>query len=114
MPNSWTVDLRHFLDDHGLPVVQRGTLVPFLGAIVEATSAAEGGAPGMSEVRCRRRPGHRRCPGLIHGRVEPDTEAIVWSCPVCGDDGHIANWQGTPWDRRPTRFQGVRVVEARR
>jgi hypothetical protein len=103
MPNSWIVDMHHFLDEGGLPVARRGTLVPFLGAIVETVSAsADAGVP-ISHVRCRRRPRHQPCPGVIDAFLESDSLAIAWYCPACGDDGHIANWMGTPWDRRPLR-----------
>ena len=30
---------------------------------------------------------------------EPETDAIVWWCPACGENGTIRNWKGTLWDR---------------
>jgi hypothetical protein len=50
-------------------------------------------------VRCRRRPERRRCSGIIFSMpsVEHD-DAIVWYCPVSGDNGLIRGWQDTLWD----------------
>jgi predicted RNA-binding Zn-ribbon protein involved in translation (DUF1610 family) len=101
MANRWIVDMHHYLSDDGLPVVRRGTLVPFLGAIVEAVSAVQGTEAPMADVRCRRRPRHQPCSGIIDAFIEPDTQAIEWYCPACGDDGYIANWMRTPWDCSP-------------
>lgn len=28
----------------------------------------------------------------------PQDEEIIWSCPSCGENGVIRNWQGTKWD----------------
>jgi hypothetical protein len=49
-------------------------------------------------LKCRRRPGRKPCPGEIETDFEPDTDTIVWWCPVCGENGYITNWQGTLWD----------------
>ncbi|MFY7947821.1 MAG: hypothetical protein ACOVRP_01270 [Gemmatimonas sp.] len=103
MANRWIVDMHHFLGDDGLPAVRRGTLVSFLGAIVESVSAVQGTEAPMVDVRCRRRPRHQPCAGVIDAFEEPDSDAIIWYCPVCGDEGYIANWMGTPWDGRPAR-----------
>jgi uncharacterized Zn-binding protein involved in type VI secretion len=103
MANRWIVDMHHFLGDDGLPAVRRGTLVSFLGAIVESVSAVQGTEAPMVDVRCRRRPRHQPCAGVIDAFEEPDSDAIIWYCPVCGDEGYIANWMGTPWDCRPAR-----------
>jgi len=50
-------------------------------------------------VRWRRRPGRLRCSGIIFSMpsIEHD-DAIVWCCPVCGDNGLIQGWQDTLWD----------------
>ena len=30
--------------------------------------------------------------------LDPETEDVVWWCPVCRDNGYIRNWKGTLWD----------------
>ena len=51
-------------------------------------------------VRCRRRPGHKPCPGFLAVRVEGDAEAAInWRCPVCGDGGRITGWREQVPDR---------------
>jgi hypothetical protein len=75
-------------------------MAEYLASIVEAATAAQlpGGQPAA--IQCRRRPRHRRCPGVISYRILSDTR-VNWACPRCGDNGFIANWQGTAWDRSP-------------
>ena len=48
------------------------------------------------------RPRRRPCTGHIEYRLWAD-ERITWSCPECGDNGVISNWQSTQWDRRRLR-----------
>ena len=33
-----------------------------------------------------------------------DSDAIVWICPECRDQGWIGGWRGTLWDRRDEAF----------
>jgi hypothetical protein len=50
-------------------------------------------------VRCRRRPGHRRCTGVVMSYPNNDeNDTIYWYCPACGDNGFISGWQNTLWD----------------
>ena len=49
-------------------------------------------------VGCRRRPGHKRCPGKIRTALDVDADTISWACPVCGDSGIISKWKGSRWD----------------
>jgi hypothetical protein len=37
---------------------------------------------------------------MINVKLEPETENIVWWCPVCHDNGKISNWKGSMWDLR--------------
>jgi hypothetical protein len=106
---TWVTDLSHFVDETGnLPTNLPGPsrrLAEYLAAIVvAATSAADNGNQAVHRIKCRRRPGHRACPGLVEYRPWAD-ERITWECPSCRDNGVISNWQSTAWD--PRQFQPV-------
>jgi hypothetical protein len=101
MSGAWITDIRHFLDEQGhippdLPAVPR-----YLCAIVAEASHLSPKEPSPLDLRCRRRPGRRVCPGTIQARIEDRSGDIFWECPACGDHGVIRNWHATPWDRRP-------------
>ena len=50
-------------------------------------------------VRCRRRPGHKRCSGVVMSYPSLDNDdSIHWHCPVCYDNGVIRGWKDTLWD----------------
>ena len=90
-------DLRHFLDmPEGAPGPAR-RLALQLGAIVRAGSARPVGTSATSGVGCTKRPGRRPCDGYImvfrHGNGQ-----IAWACDVCGDEGVITGWEGSPTD----------------
>ncbi len=93
------VDLRHFLAPSGaladMPAPARRLAEYFASIVVDATSNLD----DPPSVRCRRRPRHRRCTGIVYSvpSIE-DLEAIDWHCPVCGDYGVIRGWEGTLWD----------------
>jgi len=61
-------------------------------------------APNPTNVACRRRPRHVPCPGTIVAAPAEDSDAIVWTCPECGDQGWISGWHGSPWDRLDEAF----------
>ena len=71
-----------------------------LGSIVEAvTLRSRQQTDYVTQVRCRRRPGHRRCEGdIVACFDEAEPSAIKWFCPFCGDGGYIRGWEGTVWD----------------
>jgi hypothetical protein len=106
MGNILVADMRHYLGpDLGIIELPgpAAKLRDHLGSIVEAVTSG----PGLEQndcvrsVRCRRRPGHRRCEGeIIACFDEAEPSAIKWFCPFCGDGGYIRGWQGTAWDRR--------------
>lgn len=99
MPNTWIVDLRHYLAPSGalaeMPRPARRLAEYFASIVVDASSYLD----EPPSVRCRRCPGHRRCSGIVFSmpNIEHD-DAIVWYCPVCGDNGLIQGWQDTFWD----------------
>ncbi len=93
-----SADLRHFLDlpDDAPGPAQR--LAAQLGDLVRAATAAEPGPAWISALPCRRRPGHRACPGQMMV-ARPDRAApIVFECTDCGDGGVISGWQDSPFD----------------
>jgi hypothetical protein len=102
--NTWITDLRHYLTDTGamaadLPPRARILAEYFASIVVDATSNID----EPPSVRCRRRPGHRRCSGIIFSipSIAEDDEQhdpIHWHCPVCHDNGVITGWQNTLWD----------------
>jgi len=93
------VDLRHFLAPSGaiaeMPAPARRLAEYFASIVVDATSNLD----EPPSVRCRRRPGRRRCSGIIYAVPSvQDPQAIDWYCPECGDYGVIRGWEGTLWD----------------
>ncbi len=101
MGNSWVVDLRHFLTDDGsLAEMPRPAmrLATYFGRIVRAVTVRDKSSLATG-IRCRRRPSQRPCPGEVIAFIDyQNGSAIVWSCPVCGDNGIISGWEGTLWD----------------
>src|SRR5262245_7440514 len=98
---TWVTDLSHFVDARTgqLPTNVPGParrLMEYLTRIVAAATTPHN--QRIDQVKFRRRPGHRPCPGVVEYRVWTD-ERITWKCPCCGDSGIISNWQSTAWDR---------------
>ena len=101
MANTWIVNLQHYLNQDGSIGIESSSgrrLAGHFAAIVQEASGdidAEGRFP---KVRCRRKPGRKQCAGEIESYIDPEDDAIVWRCPVCGDNGAIGGWAGTLWD----------------
>ena len=104
----WVTDLSHFIDAQtgelptSVPGPARRLMEYQTRIVAAATTAADGPHHAMDRIKCRRRPGHRACSGVIEQRVWAD-ERITWQCTRCGDNGVISNWQSTAWDRRPVK-----------
>jgi hypothetical protein len=101
MADTWIVDLRHFLNADGSIAPKSGRarrLAQHFAAIVREITAELGEETYFPKVRCRRKPGRKRCCGEIESILDPDSGAIVWRCPICGDNGSIQGWEGTLWD----------------
>jgi len=99
MSNTWSVDLRHYLTPAGAmaPMPSRARLLAeyFASIVVDATTNLD----DPPSLRCRRRPGHRRCPGILFTVPSlEENDAILWHCPACHDNGVIRGWQNTLWD----------------
>lgn len=98
MPDTWIIDLRHFLAPSGSLAPE---LLPPARRLAEYCTAIAAQGSNFDEpvnLRCRRRPGHRRCTGVLSINLGADLEEFVWRCPSCGDNGVIRGWQGTFWD----------------
>ena len=99
MGNTWIVDLRHYLAPSGamaqMPSRARLLAEYFARIVLDATANLD----EEPTVRCRRRPGHQRCSGIVMSYPSADhDEAIHWHCPVCHDNGIICGWQHTLWN----------------
>lgn len=101
MADTWIVDLRHILDANGSIAPKAGRarrLARHFALIVQEITAELGDVTYFPKARCRRRPNRKPCPGEIDSILDPETGAIVWACPVCGDNGSIQGWEDTLWD----------------
>jgi hypothetical protein len=104
MGNTWITDIRHFLrEDGSIPDLPgpAARLAEYIGSIIgEVTSCHPDDCDEVTNIRCRRRPGRKRCTGKIIAYFdEEDSKTIRWFCPICNDNGYISGWQGTIWDR---------------
>lgn len=100
MAGSWVTDTTHLPDEYGNIPSESGLafrFAKFLASIISLVTHPEP-VPVSFDVPCRRRPNRKPCNGFIEGSTDPDTNAIVWWCPECGDHGFINNWQDTIWD----------------
>ena len=104
-------NLNHFLDLSDDVPAPACRLAQHFGSIVRAATAGERvGDRWTSALPCRRRPGHRPCPGRIT-IARPDPPApIGWQCSVCADEGVISNWEDSPYDLRRRRLTVVGAV----
>jgi hypothetical protein len=98
MADTWVIDLQHYLTPAGTLVSElsgRGRrLAEYWTEIVAQGSNFD----TPITLRCRRRPGRRRCVGTLDIGFEDDFSGIVWRCPICGDNGIVRGWQGSFWD----------------
>lgn len=99
MRGAFFVDLTHFLTADGGVPDRLPPVCAFMGAIAADVSTQPPGGIHALAVKCRRRPDHVPCTGLILAAVDAVTGIIDWCCPICDDHGCIANWQDTPWDK---------------
>jgi len=100
MSDTWITDMTHFLDPEGNAPEQLRSrrLIHHLGAIIAAVTTEPAETSRELDIKCRRKPGRKPCPGIIQAGFEPSRSNITWHCPICGDRGLIQHWQRTPWD----------------
>ncbi len=114
-----TADLRDYLDagtlSHRLtPEARR--LATYLGRIVAGAARVEPEGPHdpvETGVACRRRPGHRKCSGVILAERDR-ADRIHWTCTRCKDSGTITGWRDTPFDPTPRQREAEIDVESGR
>ncbi|MGH2718650.1 MAG: hypothetical protein ACRDJU_08740, partial [Actinomycetota bacterium] len=102
----YVTDMTHFagvdeLLEERFAVVRR--FGHYLGHIVGAGTANAAGPTIHTALPCRRRPGHRPCPGRLLVRRSEAPAQIDWACPDCGDEGMIYNFEGSVWDLSPVQ-----------
>lgn len=94
-------DLTHFLAADGSIGPKDGParrLADYLTKIVVAATISIEIQSGTAVVHCRKRPNRRPCAGEIETDIDPETQQIIWWCPVCGEEGSINHWKGSLWD----------------
>jgi len=102
-------DLRHFFDVPDDAPGPARRMAEHLTSVVRAATAGDAGARWVSALRCRRRPGHRACPGHIAVRRTDVPASIEWACTCCSDEGVISGWEGSPFDLRQRRPEAGRA-----
>ena len=101
-------DMRHYLGDD-LSLIELHAeatrLRDYLGSIIAVVTLRNSyETDSETPIRCRRRPGHKRCKGNIIAYFdETEPSAIKWGCYFCGDSGYISGWEGTFWYKRRSR-----------
>jgi len=108
----WFIKLRHFLDNNGEIAVSHGParkLAEFVCSIVVAVTSYTLEISVATGIRCRRRPKRKPCKGEVYAFLDDEQGIIEWHCFICGDRGHITDWENTQWDMRfsdiiPVRF----------
>ncbi len=99
MGNTWVVDMSHwdYSDAEAYKFPARTLKIwGYFGSIVAATLGKPPSQPSTG-IRCRRRPRHMSCDGVIESELIPPGNELRWWCTVCADNGQITNWEGTRW-----------------
>jgi len=71
--------------------------------VIRAATSIPTGYTLESALPCRRRPGHRKCPGWIRIDRQDIPPHVNWECSNCQDSGVIHHWEDSPYDLRPPR-----------
>ena len=92
----YITDFRHILDESGAIGPAKGparVMAQFQVDVVAMVSNATGqqAATAPRCFKCRK--------STVKACLARDS-AIVWTCPSCGAEGRISNWQGSMWDWR--------------
>lgn len=100
MADALISDISHFLNEKGAMISEppeARKLGEYLAAIIVMASYPDPEYEGFT-VLCRRKPKRKPCRTEIAAWLDPETDDVVWICPVCQDKGIISNWRGTTWD----------------
>ena len=97
MPNSYVIDIRHYLDEKTgeippLPVPAMA-LALFCGSIISWVSGWPGPDGELTNVPCRRSRSRPPCYGDVYARLAPDAR-IEWRCRACAEEGRSRAGEG--------------------
>ena len=100
MTGTLVADIKHYLDDDGelaaeLPSPAR-KLASFLVLVVDAVTKDVPAADHDTRIRCF----EEGCTGSISASLASIEDDITWSCPTCGHNGVIRNWNDTKWNQQ--------------
>ena len=100
MSGTYVTDITHYLDAEGevpeeLPGPAR-KLASFLVLVIDAVTQDIPSHDYDTHIRCRK----NSCTGSIHASLMSISGEISWSCPDCGHNGVIRNWQRTKWNEQ--------------
>jgi hypothetical protein len=101
MPQSFVIDIRHYLDaDSNLAPLPAPAvaIARFWGSVISWVSRWPGPDGELTNVPCRRSRSRTPCYGDVYARLAPG-DRIDWRCRTCGEEGTISGWRGTKWDR---------------
>ena len=102
MSGTYVTDITHYLDAEGeLPEEMPGParkLASFLVLLIDAVTQDLPAHDHDTHIRCRA----DGCTGSIRASLASMNDEISWSCPDCGHNGVIRNWQGTKWNQQAT------------
>lgn len=93
-------NITHYLNPHGniakdMPEEAR-EFATFLTMIIEASSDFDSEMGYNTGIKCHQ----TNCQGTILSRlIIEEGHEIFWWCPVCQNEGIIAEWEGSKWDR---------------
>jgi hypothetical protein len=100
MPNSYVIDIRHYLDEKGglakMPDPAK-RLAVYFGSIVAWVSRCPEPEAALTNVVCRRSRARPPCYGEVYARLTAG-DAILFRCSACGEEGTISGWRETRWD----------------
>jgi hypothetical protein len=99
-PKYHVIDISDFVPPcvrwWGLPSSLRN-LILLAGELVVLALKVPPGLTPPASLRCRRRPGRKRCAGFILVHRQDVPPQIHWRCPECEDAGVLTNWNRSPW-----------------
>lgn len=92
-----SVDIRHWLDEHGALAAPVRRKALWIARMIEYGGPLEPGFARETLIECTMRPKRRPCHGLLRVAKRPDGLIDAW-CPSCDQvDILISGWQETCW-----------------
>jgi hypothetical protein len=92
-----SVDIRHWLDEHGAPAEPVRSKALWVARMIEYGGPLEPGFMRETLIECTMRPKRRRCLGLLWVMKRPDDRIEAW-CGVCEQLlVVVSGWRETEW-----------------